>query len=147
MNWKLKNFNELSCEEMYNILKIRSEVFIIEQTCVYQDCDGKDKKAAHLFLEDNNEIIAYCRIFGKGIVYNEASIGRVLVNKNYRKKGFANELMAKAIAFVENTLNESEIKIQAQAYLVDFYGSHGFKGISDEYLEDDIPHVDMIYKK
>ncbi|MGL5347978.1 MAG: GNAT family N-acetyltransferase [Peptostreptococcaceae bacterium] len=147
MNWNFKKFNELNIEEVYKILGLRSEVFVVEQDCVYLDCDNKDFKSYHLFLKDNNEIVAYLRILEKGVSYDEVSIGRVLVKKSYRGKGISREMMVKAIDFVEKDLKEDTIKIQAQAYLVDFYGSLGFKAVSKEYLEDNIPHIDMIYKK
>ena len=147
MNWELKKFKELKAEEIYKILEIRNEVFIVEQQCAYQDCDGKDENAYHLYLQDNDKIIAYLRILKKGVSYDEISIGRVLVHKNYRGKGIAREMMLKAINFIESNLNEKEIKIQAQSYLVDFYKSLGFKETSNEYLEDNIPHIDMLYKK
>jgi ElaA protein len=147
LNWELKKFKELKVEEIYKILEIRSEVFIVEQQCAYQDCDGKDKNAYHLYLQDNDKIIAYLRILNKGVSYDEISIGRVLVHKNYRSKGISREMMLKAINFIELNLNEKEIKLQAQSYLVNFYGSLGFKETSNEYLEDNIPHIDMLYKK
>lgn len=146
-NWKLKKFEELKSEEIYKILKIRNEVFIVEQQCAYQDCDDKDKKAYHLYLEENGVIVSYLRILEKGVSFDEVSIGRVLVNKNNRYKGIARVMMIKAIEIIEQSLNEAKIKIQAQSYLVDFYGSLGFRQISSEYLEDNIPHIDMVYKK
>lgn len=147
MKWELKKFDELNVEEIYKILKLRIEVFVVEQECAYQDCDGKDQKSYHLFLEDEGRIAAYLRILKRGLSFDEVAIGRVIVNKDYRGKGLAREMMLKAIKFIEEELNEKEIKIQAQVYLVDFYGSLGFKKISEEYLEDNIPHVDMLYKK
>lgn len=147
LNWKLKKFEELKGEEVYKILKIRNEVFIVEQQCAYEDCDGKDENSYHLYLEDNGEIISYLRILKKGVSYDEVSIGRVLVNKNYRGRGIAREMMTRAINFIEENLKETDMKIQAQAYLVDFYKSLGFKEVSKEYLEDNIPHIDMLYKK
>ena len=147
MNWQLKKFEDLKCKEIYNILKLRNEVFIVEQKCAYQDCDSKDEGSYHLYLEENDEIIAYVRILKKGVSYDKIAIGRVVVNKNYRGKGIAREIMLKAINFIEENLNETEIKLQAQVYLIDFYKDLGFKEISDEYLEDNIPHRDMLYKK
>ncbi|MCG4580112.1 GNAT family N-acetyltransferase [Clostridium cochlearium] len=147
MNWNVKKFEELKCEEIYKILQIRNKIFIVEQKCAYQDCDGKDKKSYHLYLEDKGEIISYSRILPRKVSYNEVSIGRVLVNKNYRGMGIARKMMIKAINFIEKNLGEKEIKIQAQCYLIDFYKSLGFKEISNEYLEDNIPHIDMLYKK
>lgn len=147
MNWHVKKFEELECEEIYKVLQIRNKIFIVEQKCAYQDCDGKDKNSYHLYLEDKGEIISYSRILPRKVSYNEVSIGRVLVNKNYRGMGIAKKMMIKAINFIEKNLGEKEIKIQAQCYLIDFYKSLGFKEISNEYLEDNIPHIDMLYKK
>jgi ElaA protein len=145
LDFKLKRYEELDCNEIYEILKKRNEVFIVEQQCAYQDCDGKDKNSYHLYLEDNGEIIAYLRILEKGISYDEVSIGRVLVSQNHRGKGISREMMLKAINFIEQDLLETKIKISAQAYLVNFYSSLGFKKTSSEYLEDNIPHIDMLY--
>lgn len=147
MNWKLKKFNELTVEEMYKILALRNEIFIVEQECPYLDCDNKDLKSYHLFAEENGEIVSYLRVLEKGVSYDEISIGRVAVKKNYRGNGISREMMLKAIEFIENELFETTIKIQAQAYLINFYSSLGFKAVSEEYLEDDIPHIDMLYKK
>ena len=146
MNWKIKKFEELELEEMYKILELRSQVFVVEQNCPYQDCDGKDRYSYHLFSEEDGKITAYLRIIEKGISYDEISIGRVCVDKSYRRKGKGREMMLKAIKFVEENLKENKIKIQAQSYLSEFYKSLGFKGISNEYLEDNIPHIDMFYK-
>lgn len=147
MNWKIKSFNELNNTELYNILKARSEVFVVEQTCPFLDIDGKDFECYHIFLEDKNQILAYARIVPRGVAYKEPSIGRVIVNKNHRIHGYGRILMTKAIDYIINELKEAEIKIQAQSYLCKFYGSLGFKTISEEYLEDDIPHVDMFFTK
>lgn len=146
MNWKIKKFKELNVEEIYKILALRNEVFIVEQECAYLDCDNKDLNSYHLFSEENGEVVAYLRILEKGVSYDEISIGRVAVKKNYRGKGISRGMMLKAIEFVENNLNEDTIKIQAQAYLLNFYSSFGFKAVSEEYLEDNIPHIDMLYK-
>jgi ElaA protein len=147
MNWKIKRFQELKTEEIYEILRIRNEVFIVEQHCAYLDCDDKDRTAVHLFLVENHEIIAYLRILQKGISYDEISIGRVLVNENHRGKGLAQEMMNKAITFIEEDLKEREIRISAQAHLIGFYKGCGFEKVSEVYLEDDIPHMEMLYKK
>ncbi len=145
MEWKIKRFGDLKIEEVYGILKARNEVFVVEQQCTYQDCDGKDKWAYHLYLEENGEIIAYLRILYKGILFDEITIGRVLVSKIHRRRNIGRDMMIKAIRFIEEELNENAIRISAQLYLVDFYTSLGFKQVSDEYLEDDIPHIEMLY--
>jgi ElaA protein len=146
MNWKIKKYNDLGVDELYEILKLRSEVFVVEQQCIYEDCDGKDKNSYHLFGEHNGEILVYLRILEKGISYNEISIGRVLARENYRGNGFAKQMMLRAIEFIENNLNEKVIRISAQEYLLKFYSSLGFVRVSEGYLEDDIPHIEMLYK-
>lgn len=145
MEWKIKKFENLSIEEIYKMLKVRNEVFVVEQNCPYQDCDGKDTQAYHLFLEDSGDVIAYTRILEKGVSYDEASIGRFLVKEEYRGKGLAKEMLVRAINFVEESLKENSIRLSGQVYIKDFYKSNGFKEVSDTYLEDDIPHVEMLY--
>lgn len=103
MNWHVKKFKELKCEEIYKILQIRNKIFIVEQKCAYQDCDDRDKKSYHVYVEDKGEIVSYLRILPRKVSYNEVSIGRVLVNKNYRGKGIAREMMIKAINFIKKT--------------------------------------------
>ena len=144
MNWKIKRFEELTTTELYEILRVRSEVFVVEQTCIYQDLDLKDKKAYHLFCENNGEIAAYLRILDKGVSYPEISIGRVLTRETNRRIGLAREMMQKAISFVEEELSEMQIRISAQLYLKQFYESLGFLVTSEVYLEDDIQHIEMV---
>ena len=144
MNWKIKRFEEMTTTELYEILRVRSEVFVVEQTCIYQDLDLKDKKAYHLFCENNGEIAAYLRILDKGVSYPEISIGRVLTRETNRRIGLAREMMQKAISFVEEELSEMQIRISAQLYLKQFYESLGFLITSEVYLEDDIEHIDMV---
>ncbi len=140
-----KRFEELNTKELYRILKARIEVFAVEQDCVYQDCDNKDFYAFHMYYEKNDEIVAYIRILDKGISYDEISIGRVLVNENYRFQGISSKLMNAGIDFIKKVLNENSIRISAQAHLIHFYGQLGFVKVSDEYLEDNIPHIEMLY--
>ncbi|WP_282788139.1 GNAT family N-acetyltransferase [Flavobacterium croceum] len=143
LNWQIKQFNELSTTETYQILALRSLVFVVEQNCVYQDIDNKDQKAFHLFCIENNQIIAYARLFKAGDYFNEASIGRVVVHPNYRGKNNGHKLMQQAILLCENILHETKITISAQQYLKKFYETHGFVQTSAMYLEDDIPHIQM----
>ena len=144
MNCELKKFNQLTTKELYEILRVRAEVFVVEQTCVYQDLDMKDQDSWHLFLEDGDEIIAYLRILNKGVSYPEIAIGRVLTKDTQRKKGLAREMMRKAIKFIETELKENTILISAQVYLMKFYESLGFKAVSEIYLEDGIEHIEMV---
>ncbi|WP_040285039.1 GNAT family N-acetyltransferase [Sporosarcina koreensis] len=147
MNWQLKRFEELTNAELYTILQERTAVFVVEQDCPYLEVDGKDPASYHLFKEDHGEILAYLRIVPAGISYEETSIGRVFVKKGYRRQGLAQELMTRGLEFVEQELNETRVKIQAQDYLREFYGSFGFQPVSDTYLEDNIPHVDMVLQR
>ncbi|WP_346920710.1 GNAT family N-acetyltransferase [Clostridium sp. UBA7339] len=147
MEIKIKKFNELTTEELYKILRVRNEVFVVEQTCIYQDGDNKDYNSYHLYVEEGNEVVGYLRIVNKGISYDEISIGRVLVKETHRNKGLSRKIMLEAIKFIEEKLNSTEIRLSGQVYIKGFYGSLGFKQVSEEYLEDDIPHVEMLYKK
>lgn len=147
MNCQIKKFSELTSNEIYKILKSRNEVFIVEQNCAFQDCDDKDENSYHLLIKDDEFLAGYLRILEKGVSYNEISIGRVLVTKEYRKKGIARDMMLKAIDYIHNNLNEKVIRISAQSYLVEFYKSIGFEEVSDIYYEDNIPHVEMLYIK
>ena len=143
MIWEIKEWSELSTKEVENIFSLRSEVFVVEQDCVYQDIDGKDQKAKHVLGKKNNEIVAYARIFKPGEYFKEASFGRAVVKKTERGKGVGDELV---INCLEN-ITEEEIKISAQSYLKGFYAKHGFKSEGKEYLEDGIPHTAMFFKK
>ncbi|MFA5522860.1 MAG: GNAT family N-acetyltransferase [Tissierellales bacterium] len=145
MEWQIKKYSDLTIDELYSILKVRNEVFVVEQNCPYQDCDEKDKQAYHLFLDDNGDIIAYTRILEKSVSYDEISIGRFLVKEEYRRKGLAKELLVRAMNFIEESLNEKTIRLSGQVYIKDLYKSFGFKEVSDIYLEDDLPHVEMLY--
>ncbi|GLF91322.1 GNAT family acetyltransferase [Bacillus safensis] len=143
IKWTCHTFEQLSKEDLYLVLMERVNVFVVEQACPYPEIDHRDQEAIHLVAKENNAIVAYCRIFQKGIMYKEASIGRVLVTQAGRKKGYGKILLDKAIEKL-NELGEKRIKIQAQAYLKSFYESFGFKAVSDCYDEDGIPHLDMV---
>ncbi len=139
-----KRFNQLSKNELYKIFHIRSKVFIVEQNCIYQDIDFKDQKALHILIKKKKEIIGYSRIFKPGDYFKKASIGRVVISKENRDKGYGKILMRESIKAIENNFKEKEIKISAQKYLLDFYTSIGFKKEGKEYLEDGIPHISMV---
>lgn len=147
MKYFNKTFNDLTNEELYKILKARVDVFVVEQACPYPEIDNYDQDAIHYFLSDGEEIMGYVRILPSGSRYNEASIGRVLVTKGSRGNGYARDLMEKAIKYIRAEWKETEIKLQAQVYLEAFYTSLGFERISEEYLEDNIPHVDMLWRE
>ena len=145
MNWTLKSFDKLTVSEFHDIIQLRLEIFVVEQDCPYQDLDGKDKVALHLFgATTEGKIIAYTRLFGPGDYYKEAAIGRVVVHKDYRKDGIGFELMKRSIDQVESHYRTNTIKIGAQRYLRKFYESLGFVSTGDFYMEDGIPHMYMI---
>lgn len=145
MEWKLKKFDDLTSDELYGILKLRSEVFVVEQDCVYQDLDDKDQLSYHLFLENDGETVAVSRIIPENVSYEEMSIGRVVVKENFRGQGLSKIMMKKAIDFIVDDLGKSEIRLSGQAYLVDFYDNLGFKKVSDVYMEDNIEHFEFLY--
>lgn len=145
--WKLKAFADLTNEEWYQIAKLRNEIFIVEQGCDYQDFDGCDQMSNHLFLVKNGEVVAYLRLIPHGHFYQEASFGRLVVKKEERGHGYAKEMVGKGISILHMDMNETVIKIQAEAYLRDFYRSFGFDEVSDFYLDYGIEHVDMLFEK
>ncbi|WP_194766398.1 GNAT family N-acetyltransferase [Tamlana sp. I1] len=140
---KLKSFEALSKQELYDVLQLRSEVFVVEQDCVYQDIDGKDQKAWHVLAYKEGKLVAYTRIFKSGIYFEESSIGRVVVAKNERKHKYGYQIMEFSINAIKTHFRESVIKISAQYYLKQFYTNLGFKAVGDTYLEDGIPHIAM----
>ena len=143
MNFIAKYFSELNTTELYEILQLRSEVFVVEQDCVYQDIDFKDQKSLHIIGYKNNKIVAYTRIFKPGDYFDNASIGRVLVVASERKYGFGHELMKASITAIKKHFKVTKITVSAQKYLKKFYETHLFTQIGEEYLEDGIPHIRM----
>ncbi|RKF05125.1 ElaA protein [Tenacibaculum lutimaris] len=146
MNITVKKFQELTTSELYEILQLRSEVFVVEQDCVYQDIDGKDLKALHVLGVKEGKIIAYTRLFNSGEYFDTPSIGRVVVKESERKYGYGHDLIKASIKAIVDNYNETTITISAQTYLQKFYESHGFKQIGEGYLEDGIPHIRMVRK-
>ena len=140
-----KIFSELDKDELYQILRLRSEVFVVEQDCVYQDIDNKDQKAIHLFYKKEEKIIGYTRIFKKGDYYENPSIGRVVVSKNKRGKDLGKEIMLESMKYIKNNIKGEKIELSAQVYLDNFYKDLGFYSKGEEYLEDGIPHQRMFF--
>lgn len=140
----IKKFSNLNNQELYDILSLRNSVFVVEQDCPFQDCDYKDQDSYHLYFESGSDIAAYLRIIPAGISYQQASIGRVLVKEEFRGRGLGLKLMKKAISFILENFEAQQIKISAQEYILDFYRKVGFKVVSERYLEDDIPHYEML---
>ena len=147
LNIVIKPFNELSILELYNLLQLRSEVFVVEQDCVYQDIDRKDQNALHVIGYKNDRIVAYTRLFKPGDYFKASSIGRVVVAKNQRQFKYGYDIMEASIKAIKTHFNVTEIKISAQCYLKNFYNNLEFFEIGEEYLEDGIPHITMLYKK
>ena len=144
MRLEVKAWDQLSRKEINDIFSLRSEVFVVEQECIYQDIDGKDEKADHVLLIINNELVGYTRVFNENIYFKEASFGRAVVKKNHRGEGYGHLLVEKSLEHLK-TNKQSPIKISAQSHLKEFYSSHGFVAKGEEYMEDGIPHTAMYY--
>jgi len=140
----IKTFYKLEREELYQILRLRSEVFVVEQDCIYQDLDNKDQKAIHIFLKENENIIAYTRVFKKGDYYKNPSIGRVVVSKKERGKELGKKIMKYSIDYIKKNELGEKIELSAQKYLDKFYKDLDFYTIGKEYMEDGIPHQRML---
>jgi ElaA protein len=137
------DFSSLNSDQLYGLLQLRSEVFVVEQDCVYQDIDGKDQKALHVLGTVEGNIVAYTRIFKPGDYLEKAAIGRVVVASDFRKRDFGQVIMQASIAAVENHFNTTAIGLSAQTYLLNFYNDLGFSALGETYLEDGIPHIYM----
>lgn len=143
MTFKHLKFEDLNLQQLYDILQLRSEVFVVEQDCVYQDIDNYDQVAIHILAYDVEKLVAYARILPAKTYFEETSIGRVIVKETYRKLYLGHKLMQECINYVEETFTEKTIKISAQQYLIKFYKKHGFIPKGEGYLEDGIPHIAM----
>lgn len=143
MTFQYLKFQELSIQQLYDILQLRSEVFVVEQVCVYQDIDGYDQIALHTCIYDKETLVGYARILPPQTYFNEPSIGRVIVKASQRKLNLGHKLMEYCTALTNQLYPDETLKISAQQYLIDFYNSHGFEVKGEGYLEDGIPHVAM----
>ena len=149
MEFQIKTFSELNNVELYKIMEARINVFVVEQDCPYKECDNKDQESLHLFYQAQeypDQIVAYLRIIPAGISYQEPSIGRVLVKNEYRRQGLGWKMMQQAISYIKNNFDSNVVRISAQEYILDFYQRLGFEVVSEKYLEDEIPHYEMICK-
>lgn len=144
IHWLLKDYSALTTTELYAAMRLRQEIFVVEQHCPYLDADGKDAYSHHLFGYDGDILVAYCRIVQPGISYAEVSIGRVVVKSNFRKFGYGHLLMQRALEAIALLYGTVPVRIGAQSYLLRFYEAHGFVQLGDEYLEDGIPHRIML---
>ena len=139
----IKSFEELNKTELYQIAQLRIAVFVVEQDCPYPDLDDMDQESLHVWIRDGNEIVSYLRITPPGLRFVEPSLGRIVTKQNYRSKGFAENLIKQAINYIYAEKPEA-IRISAQSYLEKYYEKFGFFKASDEYLEDNIPHIEML---
>ena len=149
MNFKkfVQPYSTLSLDHFHDIIALRIKIFVIEQDCPYQDLDGKDKLAHHLFYTNNeDEVVAATRILPQNISYAEVSIGRVVVDERCRGTGLGHLIMEESMNFVQAEFGQVDVRLSAQKHLENYYGKHGFRSTGKEYLEDGIPHVEMLYK-
>ena len=139
-----KSFEELNKEELYQLLALRAEVFVVEQDCAYQDVDGKDLKALHVLGKLGTKLIGYARIFPPGAYFEEASMGRIVIQKDHRSSGLGKEIVLAAQQSVFDYFKTQKIRLSAQSYLQEFYKELGYHSSGEEYLEDGIPHIAML---
>lgn len=147
MDWTWKKFNDLEREELYQIIRARESVFVLEQRISYVDCDELDQKAWHLLACENGKIKAYLRAFAPGVKFSEASLGRVLTMKEFRNQGLGKALIAQGLKLMEETFGPGPIRISAQSYLKNFYQQFGFQVEGEEYLEEGLPHFKMLRRE
>lgn len=170
MKLEIRHFDKLTTSQLYEVLKLRGEIFVVEQECVYPDCDGRDRDCWHLMVWDDEknstdrreggqnvtgekrpdvcapDLAGYLRILPRGSAFDEMAIGRVMVRASYRGGSLAREMMEHALAFITEQ-GEKRVRISAQQYLTGFYESLGFHIASEGYLEDGIPHIDMVWER
>lgn len=147
MKWEIKNFKDLKLNEAYGVFALRIEVFVVEQDCPYQDLDGKDEGAIHVLgKDDEGNVVATARILPPGLGYEEVAIGRVVTAKSIRPLKKGHELMEQCMNFIAKEYPTENVKLSAQSHLVNYYGRHGFIETGKHYLEDGIPHSEMIYE-
>ena len=144
MEWKWKKFKELTVDELYEVIFLRQNIFILDQQCRYEDLDYRDQPSHHLLGYRDQKLVAYLRVLPPGLKYDEVSIGRVVNSLEVRKLGIGKELMSTALKNIKNLYGEASIRISAQLYLTKFYQEFGFMIVGTEYLEDDIPHIEML---
>lgn len=143
---EIKHYSELTTDEFHDIIALRIAVFVVEQDCPYQELDGLDKDAYHLIIKDGNKTIATTRILKKGVAYPEIAIGRVVSSPEHRHLKLGYQLMEMSMNFIREELQETAVRLSAQSHLVNYYGKYGFQSTGKEYLEDGIPHTEMLFK-
>ncbi|MFA5575461.1 MAG: GNAT family N-acetyltransferase [Brumimicrobium sp.] len=146
LNWKIKHYNDLSLNEFHDIIALRIKVFIIEQNCPYQELDGKDKKSYHLICRDNEgELVGTLRILPQGVAFKEVGLGRIVLDESVRGVNNGHQMVEEAMKFCKAEFGEVPIYMSGQKHLESFYQKHGFESTGKEYMEDNIPHVEMAY--
>lgn len=145
MEFRIVRYDDLDRDTLYDILALRSAVFVEEQACAYRDVDGRDRHAYHMTCTDGGRLVGYLRILNRGETFDEMSIGRVVVTD--RRRGIGTEMVRRALEFITENLNEDAVRIESQTYAAEMYERLGFVRIGEEFLEDGIPHVQMLYKK
>lgn len=141
---RIKSFSELSGSEVYELLKLRQDIFIVEQLCPFPDIDDLDQKCDHLFAYSGADLVGYTRLSAPGVILKHPSVGRIVVAQKARNTGLGGVIVSKSMEFLKAKYPEKPIEISAQVYLKSFYGKHGFKPVEADYLLDGIPHVKMI---
>lgn len=144
MVWRLLAFEDLRVFELYEVLRLRSEVFVVEQQCIFHDMDGSDAQAMHLLGVQQGELRAYARCFAAGVKFSEASFGRVLTRQSVRGGGLGHQLIDQAITAISQLWGPQPIRIGAQMQLASFYAQHGFEDVGKPYMEDGIEHLEMV---
>ena len=144
LRWEWRSLHELSALEVYTLCAAREAVFVVEQNCPYQELDGLDLDARHLIAWSDDAVAAYLRLLSPGAKYPEASLGRVLTARPFRGTGLGRELLERALVHIDERFAGTGVRISAQAHLQRYYGAFGFVAVSQQYLEDDIPHIEML---
>ena len=144
MQITVKSFEELSKKELYDLLALRAEVFVVEQDCAYQDVDGKDLLALHILGKTDDQLVAYARVFKPGAYFEDASIGRIVVKDSHRILGYGQQIVLASEEAIKTCFHTEKVKLSAQSYLKKFYSDMGYKSVGEEYLEDGIPHLAMV---
>ncbi len=145
MTTEIKHYTELSKDEFHDIIALRIAVFVVEQDCPYQELDGLDKDAFHVLIKDQNEIIGTARILKAGVAYTEVAIGRVVSSSSHRHLKLGHALMSSSMEFIDSNLNHSPVRLSAQSHLKGYYAKYGFIPTGKDYLEDGIPHSEMLF--
>ncbi len=146
IQWKCKSFSQLDNHQLYDLIRLRIDIFVVEQNCPYAELDDKDRdqQTLHIMGYDDDTLISYARLLAPGISYTDASIGRFAVHINYRRQGIGHTLMQQCLNHIAHTWPDANIRVSAQQYLNQFYAEFGFIQTSEMYLEDNIPHIEML---